>query len=75
MKERGEVRSIREWRAFYRETLQEFAQRVDVSISALSLWERGVKVPRARTQRRIAEQLGVKVEQITWPGEEKNLAA
>lgn len=62
----AEVRHIAEWRQHHHETLQQFATRLDVSITALVAWERGVRVPRERMRQRIADRLGVRYEQITY---------
>ena len=60
------ARHIAEWRKQYRETLQQFATRLDVSITTLANWEHGKKAPRQRMQQRVAERLGVKPEQIVY---------
>lgn len=58
-------RHIADWREEYQETLQQFAARLDVSISALVNWEHG-KVPRRRMKQRIAERLRLRPDQIIY---------
>lgn len=65
-----EAKTLREWRDALGETQQQFATRLDVSISAVVSWERGV-VPRTRMKQRIAERLKLRPEQIVWPEDEK----
>jgi len=56
--------TIREWRARSFLTQQELAEKVGVSYMSVSNWENGVKAPRAKHMRALAQALGIKPEQI-----------
>ncbi len=62
------ARTLKDWRTkvFY-ESQAEFSLRLGVHKSVLSMWENGVRVPRFKTQRAVAEKLGVRPDQILWP--------
>jgi|GEM_PF-3491884 DNA-binding XRE family transcriptional regulator len=65
-------RTLRQWREkVYFETQEEFAQRLGVHETAISLWETGRRHPRLRTRRIIAERLGLKPQQIIFEGDEE----
>jgi transcriptional regulator with XRE-family HTH domain len=56
--------TIREWRARRFLTQQELGEMVGVSYMSISNWENGIKAPRAKHMRVLAEALGIKPEQI-----------
>lgn len=61
----GERRTLKEWRELvYFESQAEFAKRLGVDDSALSLWERGLRRPRYVSLRNIAEKLHIQPWQI-----------
>ncbi len=60
-------RTLKDWRTkVYFESQTEFAGRLGVHKSVLSMWETGARVPRFKTQRAIAERLGLKPDQLIW---------
>lgn len=61
------VRHIREWRekVFYM-SQKEFAEKIAVNESTLSLWETGKRQPYPRKQRLVAEALGIQPWQILF---------
>ncbi len=68
MSESAEARTLKDWRTkVYFESQAEFAERLDVATSVLSLWETGARVPRFKSQRAIAQKLGLRPDQIIWP--------
>ena len=64
MAEQLERKTIREWRNARFLTQGELGQMVGVSYFTVSNWELGIKQPRARNLRALAEALGIKPEQI-----------
>ncbi len=56
--------TIREWRARHWLTQQELGEKVGVSYMSISNWENGIKAPRAKHMRALAEALGIRPEQI-----------
>lgn len=64
MPEQMERKTIREWRNARFLTQGELGQIVGVSYFTVSNWELGIKQPRARNLRALAEALGIKPEQI-----------
>lgn len=61
------VRSLRDWRRAGRLTQKQLGERVGVSQSSIALYETGERVPSLDTARRLAEVLGVPLDQIDWP--------
>ena len=68
MPEQMERKTIREWRNARFLTQGELGQIVGVSYFTVSNWELGIKQPRARNLRALAEALGIKPEQIILTG-------
>ena len=64
MSEQPERKTIREWRNARFLTQGELGQMIGVSYFTVSNWELGIKQPRARNLRALAEALGIKPEQI-----------
>lgn len=61
------VRTLREWRRnVFFESQLEFAKRLGVDVSTLSLWENGHRHPRFSTIRHIADKLGLKPQQLDF---------
>jgi transcriptional regulator with XRE-family HTH domain len=69
--------TIREWRTRRFLTQQELGEKVGVTYMSISNWENGIKVPRAKHMRALAEALGISPEQIapTPRGKERPVAA
>ncbi len=59
-----ERRTIREWRNARFLTQGELGEKVGVSYFTVSNWEVGIKQPRAKNMRALAEALGIQPEQI-----------
>lgn len=67
MAEELERRHIREWReSVFFMSQDEFARKLDVNVSTLSLWETGKRQPRPKKWRLVAEALGLKPQQIIF---------
>ena len=64
MAEELERKTIREWRNARFLTQGELGQMVGVSYFTVSNWELGIKQPRAKNLRAVAEALGIRPEQI-----------
>ncbi len=63
------IRQLREERGW---SQLDVAQRLGVHESMVSRWDRGERVPRARTQQRLAVLFGLSVDQIAFgQGEEQ----
>ncbi len=74
-REHTEARTLRDWRTkVYFESQAEFAKRLHVDKSVLSLWENDVRVPQYRTRRKIALALGVRPDQIIFSEGKDSLA-
>lgn len=62
------VRPLREWRErVFFQTQTEFAARIGVNVSTLSLWETGKRHPRLTKLREVAARLGIEPWQIELP--------
>lgn len=64
MPEQLERKTIREWRSARFLTQGELGQMVGVSYFTVSNWELGIKQPRVKNLRALAEALGIAPEQI-----------
>lgn len=58
------ARTIKAWREEAFMSQREFAAALGISNSALSLWERGHRVPRHKTLRELAVKIGIRPQQI-----------
>lgn len=59
--------NLREWRCERKLTRSQLAQLVGVTASAIGMYETGRRVPNVSMARRLADALGVLVDQIEWP--------
>jgi len=76
MRDSPERLSIREWRDKRLLTQSELGAKIGVTFYTISNWELGVKKPRVRNLRALAEALGVQPEQIILTqGKERPVAA
>jgi transcriptional regulator with XRE-family HTH domain len=57
-------KKIRELRAARGLTQQQLANLVDVTVTAVSMWENGVRVPYLETASRLADVLGCTIDEI-----------
>ena len=64
MTEEFERKTIREWRNARYLTQGELGDKIGVSYFTISNWELGVKQPRVKNLRALAEALGIRPEQI-----------
>ena len=64
MAEELERKTIREWRNARYLTQSELGEKIGVSYFTISNWELGVKQPRVRNLRALAEALGIHPDQI-----------
>jgi transcriptional regulator with XRE-family HTH domain len=59
-----ERKTVREWRTARFLTQEELGQKVGVTFYTISNWELGIKQPRFKKLRALAEALGIQPEQI-----------
>jgi transcriptional regulator with XRE-family HTH domain len=59
-----ERKTLREWRTARLLTQEELGEKVGVTFYTISNWELGIKQPRFKNLRALAEALGVQPEQI-----------
>lgn len=64
MAEELERKTIREWRNARYLTQSELGEKIGVSYFTISNWELGVKQPRVKNLRALAQVLGIRPEQI-----------
>jgi transcriptional regulator with XRE-family HTH domain len=69
-------KTLREWRTGKYLTQEELAEKIGVTFYTISNWELGIKQPRFKNLRALAEALGIQPEQIVIvPGKGNPAAA